>query len=68
MTVLKSLRSRVSLGMTVLVTLVLLIAVSATRAVRSISQAVETETTALLAGTEAGSGLVGAILNEIRSD
>ena len=64
---LKSLRSRVSLGMTVLVTLVLLIAVSATRAVRSISQAVETETTALLAGTEAGSGLVGAILNEIRS-
>jgi len=64
---LASLRSRISLGMTVLVTLVLLIAVSATRAVRSISRAVESETTALLAGTEAGSGLVGAVLNEIRS-
>ncbi len=64
---LRSLRSRISLGMTVLITLVLLIALSATRAVRSVSRAVETETTALLAGTEAGSGLVGAILNEIRS-
>jgi hypothetical protein len=53
--------------MAVLVTLVLLIAVSATRAVRSISRAVDTETGALLAGTEAGSGLVGAVLNEIRS-
>ena len=67
MNILRSLRSRVSLGMAVLVTLVLLIAVSATRAVRSISQAVEVETAALLAGTEAGSGLVGAVLNEIRA-
>jgi len=41
---LRSLRSRISLGMTVLVTLVLPIALSATRAVRSIGQAVETET------------------------
>ena len=64
---LRSLRSRVSLGMVVLVTLVLLIAISATRAVRSVSRAVETETAALLAGTEAGSGLVGMVLNEIRA-
>lgn len=64
---LRSLRSRVSLGMVVLVTLVLLIAISATRAVRSISRAVDTETAALLAGTEAGSGLVGMVLNEIRA-
>jgi len=64
---LRSLRSRVGLGMVVLITLVLLLALSATRAVRSISRSVETETGALLAGTEAGSGLVGAILNEIRS-
>lgn len=64
---LKSLRSRVSLGMVVLITLVLLLALSATRAVRSISRSVEVETGALLAGTEAGSGLVGAVLNEIRS-
>jgi methyl-accepting chemotaxis protein len=64
---LRSLRSRVTLGMAVLVTLVLLIAVSATRAIRSISQAVETETSALLAANEAGGGLVRSVLNEIRS-
>jgi methyl-accepting chemotaxis protein len=64
---LRSLRSRVSLGMVVLITLVLLIAISASRAVRSVSRAVETETAALLAGTEAGSGLVGMVLNEIRA-
>jgi methyl-accepting chemotaxis protein len=64
---LRSLRSRVIVGMVILITLVLLIALSATSAVRSLSRTVVEETNVLLAGADAGNGLVGSVLNEIRS-
>jgi hypothetical protein len=50
---LRSLRSRVIVGMVILITLVLLIALSATSAVRSLSRTVVEETNVLLAGADA---------------
>jgi methyl-accepting chemotaxis protein len=64
---LRSLRSRVVLGMVLLITLVFTIALLGVRSIRSLGQSVDRELSLLLETTDLSNGLVASLSSEVRA-